>query len=182
MCPSTSSTTTGDPGSCSTASERRSGPRSTDAAPLPHGREAHGAAGNHGEAGGSRARRRPGETGSAEDAIGVAYSYERVTPGASYLDSIVAMPRTYAGHTVAAADACEAFLSSIIDVDAPTGYEPQVHLTSGIRRTHSWYRTHVFGGQPALPRAPGGGVSGSPLTGWSERGSAGCRSGGPRPS
>ncbi|MDP9293368.1 MAG: nucleotide sugar dehydrogenase [Actinomycetota bacterium] len=52
------------------------------------------------------------------DAIRVAYSYERVMPGASYFDSIVAIPRSYAGHTTAAADACEAFLSKVIDVEA----------------------------------------------------------------
>jgi UDP-N-acetyl-D-glucosamine dehydrogenase len=56
--------------------------------------------------------------GLPSDAIRVAYSYERVMPGASYFDSIVAIPRNYAGHTAAAADACEAFLSKVIDVDA----------------------------------------------------------------
>jgi nucleotide sugar dehydrogenase len=50
--------------------------------------------------------------------IGVAYSYERVMPGASYFDSIVNIPRSYAGHTAAAADACEAFLSQIVDVES----------------------------------------------------------------
>jgi nucleotide sugar dehydrogenase len=52
------------------------------------------------------------------DAIRLAYSYERVMPGASYYDSIAAFPRSYAGHTPAAADACEAFLSQVIDVEA----------------------------------------------------------------
>jgi UDP-N-acetyl-D-glucosamine dehydrogenase len=56
--------------------------------------------------------------GLPPDAIAVAYSYERVMPGASYLDSIVAIPRSYAGHTTAAADACESFLSKVIDVEA----------------------------------------------------------------
>jgi UDP-N-acetyl-D-glucosamine dehydrogenase len=56
--------------------------------------------------------------GLAPDAIGVAYSYERVMPGASYFDSIVNIPRSYAGHTPAAADACEAFLSRIVDVES----------------------------------------------------------------
>jgi UDP-N-acetyl-D-glucosamine dehydrogenase len=41
-----------------------------------------------------------------------------VMPGASYLESIVAIPRSFAGHTPAAADACEAFLSQVIDVQA----------------------------------------------------------------
>jgi len=66
------------------------------------------------------------ERGLAPDAIHVAYSYERVMPGASYLDSIVNMPRTYAGHTAAAADACEAFLSKLIRVDL----HPLVRLAS----------------------------------------------------
>jgi UDP-N-acetyl-D-glucosamine dehydrogenase len=56
--------------------------------------------------------------GLPPDAIDVAYAYERVMPGASYLDSIVDLPRSYAGHTPAAANACEAFLAKVIDVDA----------------------------------------------------------------
>jgi UDP-N-acetyl-D-glucosamine dehydrogenase len=56
--------------------------------------------------------------GLAPDAIGLAYSYERVMPGADYLDSIVRSPRNYAGLTPAAAAACERFLSSVIDVGA----------------------------------------------------------------
>jgi UDP-N-acetyl-D-glucosamine dehydrogenase len=56
--------------------------------------------------------------GLAADAVRLAYSYERVMPGASYYDSIAAFPRSYAGHTPAAADACEAFLSQVIDVEA----------------------------------------------------------------
>jgi UDP-N-acetyl-D-glucosamine dehydrogenase len=56
--------------------------------------------------------------GLPADAIGVAYSYERVMPGASYFDSIVNIPRSYAGHDAAAADACEAFLSLIVDVES----------------------------------------------------------------
>jgi nucleotide sugar dehydrogenase len=55
--------------------------------------------------------------GLPPEAIGLAYSYERVMPGAGYLDSIVRFPRSYAGHTPAAADACEAFLSAVIDVE-----------------------------------------------------------------
>jgi nucleotide sugar dehydrogenase len=57
------------------------------------------------------------ERGLPAEAIGVAYSYERVMPGASYFDSIVSIPRSYAGHTPAAADACEAFLAQVIDVE-----------------------------------------------------------------
>jgi nucleotide sugar dehydrogenase len=56
--------------------------------------------------------------GLPAEAIGVAYSYERVMPGASYFDSIVNIPRSYAGHTTAAAEACEAFLAQIVDVEA----------------------------------------------------------------
>jgi UDP-N-acetyl-D-glucosamine dehydrogenase len=56
--------------------------------------------------------------GLPPDAIGVAYSYERVTPGADYLHSIVRSPRTYAGLTPASAAACERFLSAVIDVGA----------------------------------------------------------------
>jgi UDP-N-acetyl-D-glucosamine dehydrogenase len=52
--------------------------------------------------------------GLPPDAIRVAYSYERVMPGATYLDSIVRSPRSYAGLTPAAADACEAFLAAVI--------------------------------------------------------------------
>lgn len=56
--------------------------------------------------------------GLPPDAVGLAYSYERVMPGATYLDSIVRSPRSYAGLTPAAAAACETFLSSVIDVHA----------------------------------------------------------------
>jgi nucleotide sugar dehydrogenase len=55
--------------------------------------------------------------GLPTDAIGVAYSYERVMPGASYFDSIVNVPRSYAGHTPAGAAACEVFLSHVVNVD-----------------------------------------------------------------
>ncbi len=53
-----------------------------------------------------------------EAAVLLAYSYERVMPGPLYLDSIVNFPRCYAGRTPAAADACEAFLSKVIDTEA----------------------------------------------------------------
>jgi UDP-N-acetyl-D-glucosamine dehydrogenase len=48
-------------------------------------------------------------------ALKLAYCYERVMPGDGYLASIVDMWRVYAGMTVQAADAAEAFLSSFID-------------------------------------------------------------------
>ncbi|MGH3084705.1 MAG: nucleotide sugar dehydrogenase [Gaiellaceae bacterium] len=55
------------------------------------------------------------ERGLPEDAVLIAHSYERVMPGPGYLDSIVNLPRNYAGHTPAAADASDAFLSKVIN-------------------------------------------------------------------
>ena len=52
-----------------------------------------------------------------EDAVHLAHSYERVMPGESYLESITHFWRVYAGITPQAGDACEEFLSSIIDVE-----------------------------------------------------------------
>ncbi len=46
----------------------------------------------------------------------LAHSYERVMPGAGYLDSIVNYWRAYAGHSPAAAAACRDFLSEVINV------------------------------------------------------------------
>lgn len=57
------------------------------------------------------------ERGLAPDTVLVAHSYERVMPGPAYLESITHFWRSYAGHTPAAADACEAFLSRVIDVE-----------------------------------------------------------------
>lgn len=54
--------------------------------------------------------------GLAPDAFLLAHSYERVMPGDQYLASIVNFWRVYAGHTEAAAQACERFLSSFINV------------------------------------------------------------------
>lgn len=54
--------------------------------------------------------------GLPPDSVLVAHSYERVMPGEHYFDSIINYWRVYSGHTVSAADACEAFLSSIINV------------------------------------------------------------------
>lgn len=50
-------------------------------------------------------------------AVDVAHSYERVMPGADYFASIVHYWRVYAGHTPAAADAAERFLSTVIDTE-----------------------------------------------------------------
>jgi UDP-N-acetyl-D-glucosamine dehydrogenase len=54
--------------------------------------------------------------GLPEDAFLLAHAYERVMPGREYFDSIVNFWRVYSGHTQAAADACENFLSKVIDV------------------------------------------------------------------
>jgi nucleotide sugar dehydrogenase len=47
----------------------------------------------------------------------VAHSYERVMPGADYLNSIINYWRVFAGHTEEAAKAAERFLSAIINVE-----------------------------------------------------------------
>jgi UDP-N-acetyl-D-glucosamine dehydrogenase len=56
------------------------------------------------------------ERGLPQDAVLIAHSYERVMPGNGYLDSIINFWRAYAGLTVDAAEACERFLSQIINV------------------------------------------------------------------
>ncbi len=48
----------------------------------------------------------------------LAHSYERVMPGPEYFDSIVNFWRVYAGQTPAAAEACERFLSQVVNVEA----------------------------------------------------------------
>ncbi len=57
------------------------------------------------------------ERGLEPSSVLVAHSYERVMPGADYLDSIVNYWRVYAGHTDEAAKAAERFLSSVINVE-----------------------------------------------------------------
>lgn len=54
--------------------------------------------------------------GLREDSILVAHSYERVMPGQDYLRSITNFWRVYSGTTVEAADACEQFLTQVINV------------------------------------------------------------------
>tara|TARA_Y100001934_G_scaffold138229_1_gene166830 strand:- start:5208 stop:6584 length:1377 start_codon:yes stop_codon:yes gene_type:complete len=54
--------------------------------------------------------------GLSTDAIYLAHSYERVMPGEHYFDSITNFWRVYAGTTTRAAEACERFLSTLIDV------------------------------------------------------------------
>jgi UDP-N-acetyl-D-glucosamine dehydrogenase len=56
------------------------------------------------------------ERGLPPDAVRLAHSYERVMPGEGYFDSVVNFWRCFAGHTPEAADACEAFLSKVINV------------------------------------------------------------------
>jgi UDP-N-acetyl-D-glucosamine dehydrogenase len=56
--------------------------------------------------------------GLPRDAFLLAHSYERVMPGEDYLASITNFWRVYAGHTEAAADACERFLAQVINVEA----------------------------------------------------------------
>jgi UDP-N-acetyl-D-glucosamine dehydrogenase len=58
------------------------------------------------------------ERGLPPDALLLAHSYERVMPGEQYLSSLVRYWRCYAGTTPEAADACERFLSRVIDVEA----------------------------------------------------------------
>ena len=55
--------------------------------------------------------------GQPADAFLLAHSYERVMPGKDYFESIVRFWRVYAGHSEAAAAACAAFLSKVIDVE-----------------------------------------------------------------
>jgi nucleotide sugar dehydrogenase len=64
--------------------------------------------------------------GVASDQFCLAHCYERVTPGETYLDSIVSMPRVYAGIDERSAVACEAFLRSIASSSAP----PPTRLSS----------------------------------------------------
>jgi nucleotide sugar dehydrogenase len=56
------------------------------------------------------------ERGLEREAILLAHSYERVMPGPDYFDSIVNFWRVYAGHSSRAADACERFLSRVVNV------------------------------------------------------------------
>lgn len=57
------------------------------------------------------------QRGMPETAIRLAHSYERVMPGKDYLNSIKNFWRVYAGVTDDAAEACEEFLSTVINVD-----------------------------------------------------------------
>lgn len=57
------------------------------------------------------------QRGLGEQAVYLAHSFERVMPGEKYLESITHFWRVYAGATNEAADVCETFLSSIVDVE-----------------------------------------------------------------
>ena len=58
------------------------------------------------------------ERGLDPDDILLAHSFERVMPGREYLRSITHYWRVYAGRTQEASDACEAFLTRLIDTEA----------------------------------------------------------------
>jgi UDP-N-acetyl-D-glucosamine dehydrogenase len=51
------------------------------------------------------------------ECVNIAHSYERVMPGENYLASITDYWRVFAGHTKDAGDACEEFLSSVVNVE-----------------------------------------------------------------
>lgn len=57
------------------------------------------------------------QRGISPDSVHLAHSFERVMPGEKYFDSIVNYWRAYAGYNDAAADACEEFLSTIVDTN-----------------------------------------------------------------
>ncbi len=57
------------------------------------------------------------QRGLPPKSILLAHSYERVMPGSEYFDSIVNFWRVYSGHTPAAADACEKFLSGVVNAE-----------------------------------------------------------------
>ena len=57
------------------------------------------------------------QRGIAPDSVHLAHSFERVMPGEEYFDSIVNYWRAYAGYNDAAADACEEFLTTVVDTD-----------------------------------------------------------------
>jgi UDP-N-acetyl-D-glucosamine dehydrogenase len=57
------------------------------------------------------------ERGEPTDHFRLAHCFERVMPGPSYFDSIVNMPRVYAGIDERSAEACDAFLRTVIDTE-----------------------------------------------------------------
>lgn len=59
------------------------------------------------------------DRGFGDRAVKLAYSYERVMPGAEYLSSITDMWRVYAGISTEAADSAAVFLASIVNPRFP---------------------------------------------------------------
>jgi nucleotide sugar dehydrogenase len=57
--------------------------------------------------------------GVPTDQFRLAHCYERVMPGPAYLESIVNMPRVYAGIDDRSAEACGAFFRTVIDPECP---------------------------------------------------------------
>ncbi|WP_207485307.1 nucleotide sugar dehydrogenase [Arenibaculum pallidiluteum] len=55
--------------------------------------------------------------GLPTDRMRLAHAYERLMPGDRYYDSVVNMPRVFAGIDARSAEACEAFLATVIDVE-----------------------------------------------------------------
>jgi UDP-N-acetyl-D-glucosamine dehydrogenase len=55
--------------------------------------------------------------GAPTDQFRLAHCYERVMPGSAYFDSIVNMPRVYAGIDERSAEACSAFLRTVVDAE-----------------------------------------------------------------
>lgn len=82
-----------------------------------------------------------GNRGLAADAVLLAHSYERVMPGPGYLDSVVNFWRVYAGHTLAAADACAAFLEKIVNTrDFPLTRLPSTTASETAKVLENSYR------------------------------------------
>jgi UDP-N-acetyl-D-glucosamine dehydrogenase len=79
--------------------------------------------------------------GLPPDAVLIAHSYERVMPGREYLRSITNFWRVYSGITDRAADACEAFLSRIINIrDFPLTRLPSTTASETAKVLENSYR------------------------------------------
>jgi nucleotide sugar dehydrogenase len=79
--------------------------------------------------------------GLPEDCLPVAHSYERVMPGDGYFDSIVNYWRVYSGHDERAAEACEAFLSTVINTrDYPLTRLPHTVASETAKVLENSYR------------------------------------------
>jgi UDP-N-acetyl-D-glucosamine dehydrogenase len=81
------------------------------------------------------------ERGLPADAVLLAYSYERVMPGEGYLDSVINFWRVYAGSDDRAAEACDRFLSSVINVrDYPLTRLPSMTASETGKLLENSYR------------------------------------------